>query len=77
MDIYSGRSLFLAMLAVVFGIGMAVLSWRAMRSGEGQYDVESTQQAGIFNVIGIIAGLALAYWGGWVLWHVVPEWVLW
>ena len=77
MDIYHGRWLLLSMLAVIIGIGMAVISWRAMRSGEGQYDVESTHQAGIFNVLGIILGLALAAWGAWVLWRVVPEWVLW
>ncbi len=77
MDIYHGRWLLFSMLAVVFGIGMVVISWRAMRSGEGQYDVESTQHASIFNVLGIILGLALAAWGGWVLWRVVPEWVLW
>ena len=77
MFVHSGRALVFGMLAVIFGIGMVVISWRMMRSGEGQYEAASSARGGLFNILGLLIGLALAAWGAWVLWQVVPEYIFW
>jgi hypothetical protein len=75
--VYSGRALLYGMLAVVFGVGMVVISWRMMRSGEGRYDAASSGQGALFNILGLLIGLALAVWGAWVLCKLVPEYIFW
>ena len=70
-------SLLIGMLLVFFGLGLAINSWRGLTGSEGKYDQTSAQSTNTASLVGLLAGLAMLIGGGWLLWQIVPEYVMW
>jgi len=70
-------SLLIGMLLVFFGLGLAVNSLRGLMDGEGKYDRDSARSTNVASLVGLLAGLAMLIGGGWLLWQIVPEYVMW